>query len=497
MKHKAFIKNAAILTITSLILRTVGIFFRVWMADSIGAEGMGLYQLILSVYVLGSTFATTGICTAVTRLVSELPNDSCSIKKVMKRATLLTLIIALASAVIIYLLAVPICRYLLFDMRAVPAIKILVIALPFMGLSSVMRGYFIGMRKTAFPSIAQLFEQLVRMALIVWLVTLVYPMGLTYTCGAILLGDGLSEAAGCLLLFIFYKANERKRSPNAPSKLPVTRKLLHIAVPITAGRYIHTALRTVENLLVPLRLGVFSRDRAKSLEQFGMLKGMAMPLLFFPASFLSAFSTLMIPEISEAVAEGRRLSVQRATEKSISVTVITSTLIGGIFFICGKEIAQLMYDSYDTGILICALSPLVPFMYLESVCDGILKGLDQQKHSFLYGIIDSSTRIILIWFIVASKGMSGFILIMVYSNLLTSLLNIRRLLKVTETKVNLLSWIIIPLIAVVTACAIGYLAMLRFASVPLRIAVGGGVASVIYLLVMYFTGQVKLSKSIL
>ena len=58
MKHKAFIKNAAILTITSLILRTVGIFFRVWMADSIGAEGMGLYQLILSVYVLGSTFAT-------------------------------------------------------------------------------------------------------------------------------------------------------------------------------------------------------------------------------------------------------------------------------------------------------------------------------------------------------------------------------------------------------------------------------------------------------
>ena len=71
MKKVLFIKNAAILTVTALILRMIGIFFRVWLADTIGAEGMGLYQVIFSVYVLASTFATSGISTAVTRTVTE------------------------------------------------------------------------------------------------------------------------------------------------------------------------------------------------------------------------------------------------------------------------------------------------------------------------------------------------------------------------------------------------------------------------------------------
>lgn len=491
MKYKAFIKNAAILTVTSLILRTVGIFFRVWMTRTIGAEGMGLYGLIISVYVLGSTFATTGICTAVTRLVSELPKESGQISKVMKRAAALTLIIATVSAILIYFLAEPICKYLLFDMRAEKAIKILGFALPFMGLSSIMRGYFIGIRKTSYPSISQLLEQLVRMVFIVWLVTLVAPRGLTYTAAAILLGDVVSEASGCGLLYIFYK-NERRKTPKRKViNLPVTHKLLHIAVPITAGRYIHTLLRTVENLIIPLRLSVFSNDKTKSLEQFGMIKGMAIPLLFFPASFLSAFSTLMIPEISEAIAQNRFSTVRRVTDKSVSITVQAATLIGGIFFVCGGDIAHLLYDSTDTGILIRALSPLVPFMYLESVCDGILKGLDQQKHSFYYGIIDSGSRIILIWFIVAAKGMQGFLLIMVYSNLLTSLLNLRRLLKVTKTETKPVRWIVMPAVSVLLACTLGILATASIDGSLLRVAVGGGVTSIVYLMLMYFAGQLN------
>ena len=72
MKHGLFIKNAAVLTVTSLILRTLGIVFRIWMSNTVGAEGMGLYQLVVSVYVFVSAFATTGICTAVTRLTAEI-----------------------------------------------------------------------------------------------------------------------------------------------------------------------------------------------------------------------------------------------------------------------------------------------------------------------------------------------------------------------------------------------------------------------------------------
>ncbi len=496
MKNKRFLQNAAILTITSIILRTVGIFFRIWMSNAIGAEGMGLYQLIISVYVFASTFASGGISTAVTRMVSELPEAGATAKKIMHRALSLTLIIAGLTMAIVYFTAEPISKYLLCDVRAVTAIRVLVLGLPFMGVSAVLRGYFLAWRNTSLSSISQLLEQTVRIVLIIFLVGRVSHLGLGYSTGAILLGDTAAEASGCIFLYIIYRMGSFKPKNGPKPQIPVTRRMLHIALPITAGKYIHTALRTVENLLVPARIALYSHSREGALGQFGMLKGMAIPILFFPASFLNAFSTLMIPEISEALSVGKMVRVRRATEKAIGVTVIISTAIGGIFFLCGRDLAELLYNSSDTGVLITALAPLVPFMYLESVCDGILKGLDQQGYSFIYSVIDSVTRIILIWIFLDDYGMSGFLLIMVYSNLLTSLLNIKRLLKVTETEVKYKSWIIHPLIFVVVAISLGYLAMNTAADPSLRVALGGGTTAVVYLSLMFITGELNIINGI-
>ena len=126
MKKTVFIKNAAILTGSSLILRFAGIIFKVWLAKKIGSEGIGLYQLVFSVYVLASTFATSGISTAVTRLVAEemAVGTKKSTLKILKRAVELTLIIALFSAGIIYFGAEFIAKRFLGDIRAVNSIKI-------------------------------------------------------------------------------------------------------------------------------------------------------------------------------------------------------------------------------------------------------------------------------------------------------------------------------------------------------------------------------------
>ena len=71
MKKTVFIKNAAILTASSLLLRFLGIIFKVWLGGKIGSEGIGLYQLIFSVYMLAATLVTSGISTAVTRLIAD------------------------------------------------------------------------------------------------------------------------------------------------------------------------------------------------------------------------------------------------------------------------------------------------------------------------------------------------------------------------------------------------------------------------------------------
>lgn len=104
MKKTLFIKNALILTVSSLILRFVGIIFKVWLAKLIGSEGIGLYQLVFSVYMLASTFAASGICTAVTRLIAEelAVGTKKGAVKIMRRSVELTLIIAAATVITVF-----------------------------------------------------------------------------------------------------------------------------------------------------------------------------------------------------------------------------------------------------------------------------------------------------------------------------------------------------------------------------------------------------------
>ena len=457
-KYRIFIKNAAILTATSLLLRTVGMFFRIYLSGKIGAEGMGLYQLIVSVYVLGATFATSGICTAVTRMTAdELVKGTCrSVRSVLRRAVLLSVIIGTLSTAVIYLGAEFISVYWIKDIRATPALKILSFSLPSMGVSSCLRGYFIARRRIGSNSRAQLLEQAVRIALIVLIIDRFAIFGLSTACFAVLLADTVAEWTSCGYLALGYaldrhriKKELKERSETAPS--PVLRRLLNIAAPITAGRYLNTTLRTVENILVPNSIAVYIGSREIGLSQFGALKGMALPLIFFPASFLSAVSTLLMPEISSANTLHRKDAVNRAVCKTLRITLACSILIGTVFLVFSRELGELIYGSRDVAVFLRVLAPLTPIMYLESMVDGLLKGLNQQASSLRYSVADSSLRILLILLIVPKYGMGGFLFIMVISNLMTSFLNLNRLLKVTALHVPWERWVLRPVFGAVIA----------------------------------------------
>lgn len=452
MKKTLFIKNALILTASSLILRFVGIIFKVWLAALIGSEGIGLYQLIFSVYVLAATFATSGICTAVTRLVAEelALGSKKGTLKILRRAIEITLLIAAVSIAVVYFGAEFIADRFIGDMRAVPALKILPLSLPFMGITSCLRGYFIARRKVTPNAVSQLFEQSVRILLVVILVKKFCDKGLAACCAAVLFGDTAAELCACLLLGLIWLCDRKKLntlSGRARPPFGIVRRILHISVPITSGRYLNTALRTAENILVPKNLAKYPRSGELALSQFGMIKGMALPILFFPSTLLNSISTLLIPEMSEAAAKGRTGLVKAATRNILKLTAVMSFIFAAIFFVGGREIGVLIYKSEEVGSLLRALSPIVPLMYLDSVSDGILKGLDQQAFSFRTAITDSVLRIILILLTLPRFGLRGFIWIMYFSNLLTCALNVGRLIMVSKARLKLLNEVILPLTA--------------------------------------------------
>ncbi len=503
MKRKLFLKNAATLTVTSLLLRTVGIVFRMYLSNKIGAEGMGLYQLIVSIYVLGSTFATSGVSTAVTRLVAD--ELTCgtprSIRHILRRSLCLSVGIGALSTAVIYVCADPIGRWWIRDLRAVPALRVLAFSLPSMGVSSCLRGYFVARRRVGTNARAQLAEQAVRMILIFFIIDRFAAHGLAAACAAVMIGDTIAEWSACGYVAIGYAIDRRRlqrESVGVLSAKPrnrVVRQLLSIAAPITAGRYLNTALRTVENILVPNAIAQYCGSQERGLSQFGALKGMALPLIFFPASFLSAMATLLIPELSADNAQHRVGAVRRTVEKALSITLFSSIWIGAVFTVFARPLGLIFYGSEDVGIYLRVLAPLTPIMYTESMVDGMLKGLNQQVSSLKYSIADSTIRILLIWMLVPYRGMGGFLFIMVISNVLTSFLNLRRLLTVTQLRFSTVRLLLKPLLcavcAAVTSACVTQLPLVAVLPSVATVVIGGAVLTVVYGVLLLLTGTVR------
>lgn len=497
-KKKTFLINTVILTVTALLLRSIGLFFRVYLSNVIGAEGMGLYQLIFSVYMLAATFATSGVSTAVTRLCADemVCGNKHTVFKVLKRAIELSIIIGAVLNAAIFMFSNPIADIFIGDMRAAPSLRILSFSLVPMGVSACFKGYFMARRKTFTPSCASIIEQLVRIAVIVILLSHFASDGLETSCFAVLAADTIAETVSCI--FIFFSCMRDKKimttaEGSGKIKGSFTAEILKIAAPITAGKYLTSGLHTAESLIVPKCLSSFSGDKSSGLEVFGMLKGMALPIIFFPSSFLLSVSTLLIPEISESAALDDQGAIRSDVEKVIGITIIGSILAGGCFYLCSHQVGVALYSSPQTGVLINVLAPFIPVMYLESVVDGILKGLNKQNATFLYSTIDSALRIALILIFVPKFGMDGFLAIMIFSNLLTCSLNFIKLLRVTVLKFDIKNWFIKPTASIAIAICFAKQICSKITNNIAYIIISATIISSVYFLLILITKTIDIN----
>ena len=303
-------------------------------------------------------------------------------------------------------------------------------------------------KKSAPNSLSQLLEQAVRMGVIMSLAAKAAKKGLEEACRLVVFGDTVAEISSCILVYIMYLIDKKKIRPHDKAYITegrLNKKIFHIAFPVSLGRGLNSLLRTAENFLVPWGLNKYGLSRDSSLSVFGLIKGMALPLLFFPASLLNALATLLIPEMSEAVAGEKAYKIKYAVEKSLNIIFITSIPFSALFFFGADSFGRLIYRDNEVGAIIRYLSPLVPLMYIDSISDGLLKGLDQQNITFRNSIIDSVFRLVLIVIFLPRLGTFGFIGIMYLSNLFTSLLNLFRLIKVSGAKIKPFKKVVLPL----------------------------------------------------
>ncbi len=499
MNKHTYAKNAAVLTATGFLLRAIGMFFRIYFAGLIGAAGMGLFQLIATVYALSVTFATAGLSVVATRITSEQSVKNIGgLKTAMHHVLLLGLILGTAGFALLFVAAPFIGTYILHDEAAILPLRILAPSLPFMALSSSLRGYFLAVKRVGPNVRSQLFEQGVRIVVVMSLLFFIGEAPIAISVAAIVVGNTVSEAFSWAYLHICYnKATKNLQKKRTDYGLP---RISFLLAPIAASQYSTGTLRAIENILVPFCLALFIGSRDIAVEQFGALKGMAMPVLFFPFSFIGTLATLLLPDISTAYVQNHKSVLRRLVARVLILTISISVLAGGLFTVFSSEIAFILYNSAEIGFYLQVLGPLTPFMYLESMVDGILKGVNEQVATFRYTVFDCVIRIVLIYLLLPKFGIMGFLYIMIFSNMFTCLLNLKRLLRVCDIRFKWREYFAGPVISAVISAVVYYaLMLLPFANaltIMYKTVIGGAVFTAVYMLVLPMCTGVNITKII-
>ena len=451
MTRRKFLIQGAVLTAVSLLLRVTNMGYRSFLSQEMGAAGMGLYQLIFSIFMLTVTLSTSGI--------------------------------SLGIALALFCLARPAAHLFLGDTAAAPCLRILGVGLPFMSLCTCMKGYFLAVDESLSTAFSDVMEQTLTIGATVLLFWRLAPQSLEAACFAAMLSSTLGEAVSFLCSWAAYRRSLKRNTPRRREKAQgVLQGLCHIALPCTLSSAARSALNTGENLLIPRELQRYGLGYSAALSQYGLLQGMAMPMLYFPSSLLSSFASLLIPKIAKEREQDHRRAVAHITGKAVRLALAFGMFFSGVFLLFGDSWGMAFYHSGDAGAYLRVLAPLAPLVYLDVVVDSLLKGLDEQFNSMKYNFADSFLRVVLVLCLLRFFGMESYVCILFFSTIFNAALSLHRLLKVAQVRLSLLWHVAMPLGCAALAVTAGKAALQGMAfSQPLWEAVAAtGVSAALF-----------------
>lgn len=496
LKEQNLVTSTLLLTITSLLTRTLGMVSSIYLSKTLGTDGMGIYELVMTIYMTAVIFSSAGLSVTVSRMVAEaLGKQSLHLKNsyhheqaIMRSAFTFAITISVIIATLLFIFAPKLTKLLIHDTSATTGLRFLALSLPATACSSCFKGYFYATKKTAFPASADILEQIVKVLLVIILVRHYAPYGTILAYRAIGIGLTISECVSFTYLFSLYTIHQRKQSRIKQKGFPII-DLLKILLPIACISYLSYLLSSVENTLIPAGLEKYGANYTQSMSLFGILHGMVFPILLFPSAFLTAFSTTLIPEIAKSNALGRKERVLSTTNRVLSLAFILSIFVVGIFMTYGDELGIAIYKNEEVGPILKVLAIIVPFLYSEVITDSILKGLDKQVSCLKFSMIDSVMRIVFIYFLLPIKGIRALLGITIISCVFTSVLNLGKLLETTGIRFKLINWIIKPTIAAAFSSNYSHLLIARFLPFTLspimHILLGVGIMILLYIPILF------------
>lgn len=432
MKKLPIFYNAMMLTGVNLLLRLVGTSFQVFISGRIGAAGVGLLQLVLSVASMALTAGMAGIRTTAMYLTAEELGRGRhqNISWVLSACFGYSLLFSGVVGAVVYGFAPWIAIGWIGDVRTLPAVRLLATFLPVSCFVGVMVGYFTAANRIATLAAVEIGEQACTMLVTVLCLLFWAGEDIGRACQCVVLGScvGSLLTLSCLMLLRL-----REKAPSGP-RIPVMRRLTQTALPLAIADDLKVGINTVENLMVPKRLSLYTAD---ALAQFGMVSGMVFPILMFPAAILYGLADLLIPELARCNASGSRRRIRYLTRRSLRVALLYGVGCGGILFVLADVLSVGLYQNAEAGRYLAAYAFLAPMLYCDAIIDAVNKGLGLQKLSVRINIFTAGLDVLGLYVLLPMMGMQGYFVSFLVSHLVNAALSLHLLLRHTGLRIPL------------------------------------------------------------
>ena len=440
-----------LLTATGLFAQVVGFAYRMLLSRLIGAETMGLYQLVMPVYSILMSVTAVGLTVAVSTLSARYHalGDDGTVKAVLRRALGGFLLLAVPLGIAVAALSDPISVYLLGDARTRLGVVLLVPCVLLTGVENLHKHCFYGIGRVSPPAAVETAEQLIRAAAVLLLLAALLPRPAEEAVGLIVLGMVLCEVFSACALTLLFRRHWR-RFPPGPARDGVgSARLFSIALPVGATAVLGNLLGCANSVLIPAKLVEGGMARSDAMSEFGVLCGMTLPLLGLPTGFIGALCLTMVPDLSRRTAQGDKRAAAGFLDRVMSATSLLMAPSMALLTVIGPTIGRAMFRDERVGELILPLAVGTLLGCWQSVLSGALNGLGLQGRAARSAILSDAAQLAFTFFAVPRWGLAGFAAGFVVSGVVGAGLNLASVLRATGLRPRIFRWFVRPGLAAV------------------------------------------------
>lgn len=462
-KKRAFLTGTLLLTGTGLACRVLGFFYRIFLSRTIGAEGLGIYNMLHPIFGICFALCAGSIQTALSQHIASHVAIG---RSIFHTGMVISMTMSFVLAFLICRHAELLASLVLMEPRCAPYLPVFGISVPFAAFHACINGYYYGVQKSHVPAFSQVAEQVVRMTAVFFIASFWIHSGRTITVMLAVYGHLIGEAASalftliCLCLF-----------PPQPEGIAAgffapdtTASLMTLALPLMGNRLVLNLLSSAEAIWIPSRLQLSGLKSDQAFAVYGVLTGMALPFILFPSAITNSLAVLLLPSVARDQAEGRKGSICASISLSLRYSLYMGILCIGIFTLFGEKLGYGVFCDPDAGRFIQILAWLCPFLYLATTMGSILNGLGQTRTTFLQNTFCLLLRIGFVLFGIPCFGILAYLWGMLVSELLLALLHLRSLKKRITFTWNAWEMIVKPAILLILAIGIHYFTLGLFPS---------------------------------